>query len=95
MLKTFSSFQVDEFVIEAVTLKHVNKVKIGHNDSGVGKRYWRHCTKFNCLNITQQVHRPDKATIPSFKSFSGYGTLRQKDIGGGPLTYVMKTQVTT
>lgn len=31
-------FQVDEFEIEAVTLKTVNKVKIGHNDSGVGKK---------------------------------------------------------
>nr|CAB3263471.1 lipoxygenase homology domain-containing protein 1-like [Phallusia mammillata] len=36
----FERKSVDEFIIEAVTLKNVNKVKIGHNDSGVASGWF-------------------------------------------------------
>ncbi|CAK8676643.1 unnamed protein product [Clavelina lepadiformis] len=36
----FQRNSTDEFIIEAVTLKTVNKVKIGHNDSGVASGWF-------------------------------------------------------
>lgn len=69
---------MDEFVIEAVTLKQVNKIRIGHSDAGLGKLRFE-CglifdfgSNFECNNLFIRLIETPMTILSRDKSRENY-----------------------
>ena len=52
-----SKFQVDEFIVEAVTLKKIKKIRVGHDGKGAGSGW------FLDKVVVRQVEDPDSSVV--------------------------------